>query len=92
MKLNLGCGNRKLIGFVNIDCAAACHPDQVVDLEQAPWPWADDSVDEIRLIHVLEHLGQQTDVFLSIIKEMYRICRDGARIEIASAIRRTFVR
>jgi hypothetical protein len=31
---------------------------------------------------VLEHLGQSTDVFLSIIKEMYRVCRDAARIEI----------
>jgi hypothetical protein len=31
---------------------------------------------------VLEHLGEQTGVFLSIVREMYRVCRDGARIEI----------
>jgi hypothetical protein len=82
LKLNLGCGNFKMKGFVNVDRVAMCQPDQVVDLEKTPWPWEDDSVDEIKLFHVLEHLGQQTDVFLSIIREMYRVCRDGARIEI----------
>lgn len=82
LKLNLGCGNRKMAGFVNVDCVEVCQPDLVVNLERTPWPWADNSVDEIKLIHVLEHLGQQTDVFLSIIKEMYRVCRDAARIEI----------
>jgi hypothetical protein len=82
LKLNLGCGNRKMKGFVNVDRVAACQPDRVVDLEQTPWLWADDSVDEIKLIHVLEHLGQRTEVFLSIIKEMYRVCRNRARIEI----------
>ena len=71
-----------MAGFLNVDCVAVCQPDQVVNLEQTPWPWADDAVDEIKLIHVLEHLGQSTDVFLAIIKEMYRVCREGARIEI----------
>lgn len=82
LKLNLGCGNRKMAGFLNVDFVEACHPDQVVNLEETPWPWATDSVDEIKLIHVLEHLGQRTDVFLAIVKEMYRVCRDAARIEI----------
>ncbi len=82
LKLNLGCGNRKMAGFVNVDFVEVCQPDLVVNLEQTPWPWQDNSVEEIKLIHVLEHLGQQTDVFLSIVKEMYRVCRDGARIEI----------
>jgi hypothetical protein len=82
LKLNLGCGNRKMDGFLNVDCVEVCQPDRVVDLEKTPWPWVSDSVDEINLTHVLEHLGQSTDVFLAIIKEMYRICRDGARIEI----------
>ncbi len=82
LKLNLGCGNRKMDGFLNVDCVEVCQPDLVVNLERTPWPWPDNSVDEIKLIHVLEHLGQQTDVFLAIIKEMYRVCRDAARIEI----------
>ena len=82
LKLNLGCGGRKMAGFVNVDCVAACQPDLVVNLEQVPWPWENDSVDEIVLHHVLEHLGQRPETFLAIVKEMYRVCRDGARIEI----------
>jgi hypothetical protein len=82
VRLNLGCGSKKLDGWVNVDKIAAATPDQVVDLEALPWPWPDDSVDEVLLSHVLEHLGAETDVYLGIIKELYRICRDGARITI----------
>ena len=79
---NLGCGNRKFPGWVNTDKVAACNPDQVVDLEHLPWPWPDDSVEEVMLSHVLEHLGQATDVYLGLIKELYRVCRDGAKITV----------
>ncbi len=37
---------------------------------------------EILLSHVLEHLGQLTSVYLNIIKELYRICANGAIIDI----------
>jgi predicted SAM-dependent methyltransferase len=53
MKLNLGCGLYKLDGFRNVDKFAACDPNEVVDLEVFPWPWADDSVDEVVMSHVL---------------------------------------
>ncbi|SUX30221.1 class I SAM-dependent methyltransferase [Chromobacterium vaccinii] len=82
LKLNLGCGHDKRPGFVNVDSQAACQPDQVVDLEQFPWPWADDSVDEIVMSHVLEHLGASTDIYLGIIKELYRVCVPNARVAI----------
>jgi hypothetical protein len=82
VRLNLGCGSKKLDGWINVDKIGAAAPDQIVDLEALPWPWPDDSVDEVLLSHVLEHLGAETDVYLGIIKELYRICRDGARITI----------
>ena len=82
MKLNLGCGFQRLPGFVNVDSHAECEPDQVVDLEQFPWPWPDDSVDKIHLSHVLEHLGATPDVYLNIIREMFRVCRPNARITV----------
>ncbi|MCF8506918.1 MAG: class I SAM-dependent methyltransferase [Caulobacter sp.] len=82
MKLNLGCGFAKLDGWVNVDKFAACEPDQVADIESLPWPWADDSVDEVLLSHVLEHVGQSTDLFLGIVTELWRVCRHGARIDI----------
>jgi predicted SAM-dependent methyltransferase len=82
MRLNLGCGHDKRDGWVNVDKYAAATPDQVVDLERFPWPWADDSVDGVLMRHVLEHLGRDTDVYLNIFKELWRVCRADARLEI----------
>ncbi|WP_146056753.1 class I SAM-dependent methyltransferase [Chromobacterium alticapitis] len=82
LKLNLGCGHDQRPGFVNVDSQAACQPDQVVDLECFPWPWADNSVDEVVMSHVLEHLGASADIYLGIIKELYRVCAPDARVTI----------
>lgn len=82
IRLNLGCGQRKLPGYLNVDAAAACAPDLVLDLESFPWPWEDDSVGQVLLIHVLEHLGQAPATFLGIMRELWRVCCDGAEIVI----------
>ena len=82
MKLNLGCGLRKLEGYLNVDKFEACAPDMVADLEEIPWPWQDNAVDEVVMRHVLEHLGERNAVYLGILKELYRVCRPGARITI----------
>jgi Tfp pilus assembly protein PilF len=82
LKLNLGCGMHKREGYVNVDQSPVCQPDVVLDLERTPWPWPDDAVDAVQLIHVLEHLGQQPHVFLAIMKELWRVCGDGATIHI----------
>lgn len=82
MRLNLGCGSRKMEGWVNVDASPTCSPDLIVDLERLPWPFETDSVTEILLSHVLEHLGQAPAVFLGILRELYRVCRSGARVTI----------
>jgi len=82
MKLNLGCGQNKLAGYLNVDKYAAGEPDQLVDLEIMPWPFADASADEIVMTHVLEHLGRETDVFLGIIRELYRVLAPGGQVQI----------
>jgi len=83
VRLNLGCGGKKMAGWINVDKFETPATDLVFDLELFPWPWPDDSVDEVLMAHVLEHLGAQTSVYLGIIKELYRVCRDGAKIKIA---------
>ena len=79
-KLNLGCGRKLLNGYINVDKAGS--PNIKHDLEEFPWPWENDSVEEILLDHVLEHLGKDTNIYLAIMKEMYRVCRAGAKIRI----------
>ncbi|MFM8758735.1 MAG: hypothetical protein ACKODS_04225, partial [Methylophilaceae bacterium] len=82
MKLNLGAGNKKVDGFVSVDKFPSPTTDFVFDLEVTPWPWADNCVDEVMLIHAMEHMGQSSDVYLNIICELYRICSHGAKITI----------
>jgi hypothetical protein len=82
LRLNLGCGSRKLDGFLNVDKEAACGPDAVMDMERLPWPWADDSVEEVVMSHVLEHVGRDPGIYLGIIKELWRVCRHGAVVRI----------
>ncbi|MFH1130098.1 MAG: hypothetical protein V1754_02105 [Pseudomonadota bacterium] len=80
LKLNLGCGQNFLPGYINVDKEG--EPDFRFDLETFPWPWANNSAQEVVLHHVLEHLGETTNSFLSIMKELYRICRPDAVVKI----------
>ena len=80
MKLNLGCGQSKVPGFVNVDKFG--EPDVRHDLELFPWPWPDNHFVEVRAIHVLEHLGKDADNFIGVMKELYRVCAGGARIQV----------
>ncbi len=69
-ELLIGCGNsrRKKLGFsrewsnlVTVDHDPDCGADVVHDLDETPWPFADDSFDECHGYEVLEHLGRQGD-------------------------------
>jgi hypothetical protein len=80
LKFNMGSGQNPQPGYVNVDSAAASHPDEVVDLEVTPWPWPDNCADEVRFNHSLEHMGADPKVFLAIMSELYRICAPGAAV------------
>jgi len=82
LRLNLGCGQNPREGFLNVDKFPACNPDMVCDLEVFPWPFEDNSAELIILHHVLEHLGETTDKFFAVMKELYRISAPDARIEV----------
>lgn len=80
LRLNLGSGQRSLEGYLNVDKFG--EPDVHWDLEKFPWPWEDNSAEEVKLIHVLEHLGQQTETYFQILQELYRIAQPNAKIHI----------
>jgi predicted SAM-dependent methyltransferase len=57
MKLNLGCGDKILPGYVNVDVApsrAGRPPDVLCDLRSLG-PFEDASADEVLAVHVVEH-------------------------------------
>ena len=80
IKLNLGCGSKIDKDYVNVDKYG--DPDIRWDLEEFPWPWEDNTASEVMLNHVLEHLGQDPNVFIQIIKELYRVCKHEAIIKV----------
>lgn len=82
LKLNMGAGRNKIDGFDSVDKDPTSNPDWLEDLEKFPWPWDDNSVDEMLFNHSLEHMGRDPDVFLGIFKEIYRVCCPGALVYI----------
>lgn len=87
LKLNLGCGQKRIPGYLGVDLHKGDEVDMVLDLERlaatSRWPWDTGSVDAIVASHSLEHMGQDPRVFIRIIEEMYRVCAPGAIVEIA---------
>lgn len=78
LKLNLGCGGDIREGWCNVDISQHEGVDMCVDLNEHPWPWESNSVDEIRAIDVLEHL----DDFLEFFNDAHDILRDGCEITV----------
>jgi ubiquinone/menaquinone biosynthesis C-methylase UbiE len=80
MKLDLGCGNKKKDGFTGVDIIALSGVDVVCDLEKFPWPFEDNSVDEIHCSHYVEH----TQDLVKFMDEVWRIAKPGAKITIVA--------
>ena len=79
MKINLGAGGTKLDGFVILDYDPLENPDYIVDLEKDILPFEDNTVEVVVAHHILEHLGPG---YFHCLKEIYRVCKHGATIDI----------
>jgi predicted SAM-dependent methyltransferase len=78
MRLNLGAGNDILEGAVNHDIIKHRPEIAVVhDLDVRPWPWADNSVDEIVARSVFEHLVL---TLIETLDECWRILKPGGTL------------
>ena len=71
--LDVGCGINKYPGAIGLDHNPRSHADILAELDHFPWPLKDSSFDQVRLIHVIEHVG---DV-VKTVEECYRILRPG---------------
>jgi len=75
MKLNLGCCDRIMPGFIGVDI---CPPaDVVADLSKR-WPWPMSSVDEVAAFDVIEHIADR----IHFMNELHRVLKPGARATI----------
>lgn len=80
LRLNLGCGDKLLPGYVNVDVAesrAGARPDVLCDLHKLPM-FGDDSADEILSVHVVEHFWRWE--VLDVLREWVRVLKPGGRM------------
>ena len=79
-KLNLGCGDKILPGYINVDVVESrggFRTDVVCDLHRLT-PFEDDSIDEILSVHVIEHFWRWE--VLSVLTEWVRVLKPGGRM------------
>ena len=76
--IDLGCGPNKVPGAYGVDRHAYQGVDQVVDLDQPPWPLPSDTFDRLYARHVIEHVAD----IGAFMREVHRIARDGAIVQI----------
>jgi len=79
MNINIGSGYKKYKDYINLDADFNCNPDILFDLENDIFPFEDSSIDKVIAHHILEHIG---DGYFHVLKELYRICKHGAIIDI----------
>jgi predicted SAM-dependent methyltransferase len=76
--LDLGCGKKKRPGAIGVDYSEWHDADVIHDLNVFPYPFESNSIDQVYLDNVLEHLDQP----MRVMEEVYRITKTGATIKI----------
>jgi trans-aconitate methyltransferase len=80
MKLHLGCGNKKIDGYINIDIRVDVNPDLIDDISKLN-EVKNNSVDVIYACHVLEHFGRHE--YMDVLKRWYEVLNDGGILRIS---------
>jgi len=81
MKLNLGSHSKQVgEGWTNVDALILPNVDIVHDLTEYPYPFDEDSVDEILMVEVLEHISWRETI--NVLRECRRILKPGGKMHI----------
>jgi len=82
VRLNLGCGDKPLEGYINVDVAPSRGgkaPDVVADVRFLE-PFAPDHADEILAIHLIEHIDRWEVV--DVLRRWFTLLKPGGRLVI----------
>lgn len=75
-KLHIGCGDDIKEGYVNVDYIDQPGVDVLHDLGKFPWPFKENTFEEVYASHLLEHV----DDLARTMQEINRVCKKGARV------------
>jgi len=77
LKIDLGCGESKRKGYLGVDRLSIQGVDVHADLNEK-LPFKNDIVDMLYSAHAIEYVNELDNIF----SEIYRICKNGAIVEI----------
>jgi predicted SAM-dependent methyltransferase len=79
-RLHLGCGTKRIEGFVNVDIRDLPNVDLLDDISKLN-NVEENSIDLIYACHVLEHFGRHE--YMSVLKRWYDVIKDGGTLRIS---------
>lgn len=79
-KVDLACGDNKKEGYFGVDAVQTDAADMVWDLNQYPWPFEDESIEQLHAAHYIEHIAmgytaQGQDTLFAFFDECYRVLK-----------------
>ena len=77
-KLNIGCGDQKMPGYINVDISAKCKPDAIWDATSKEIPRKLMNADYIRCDNICEHLEPQQ--FIDLMNNFREMLNEGGRL------------
>jgi len=78
--LDIGCGKNKRLGAIGMDRIALTGVDVVHDLDVFPYPFADNTFDEIYATHVIEHV----DSIVRAMEEIHRLAKPNGKVVVVT--------
>ncbi len=78
--LDIGCGVNKTPGATGMDINPKTSADVIHDLDDLPYPFADDEFDEVIGRHVIEHVRDP----MRVMAELHRITRAGGIVKLVA--------